>query len=48
MSLFAEGAKGKAKLKVLPWPTMLSTHIEPLCASTMFLVILKPNPTPSK
>ena len=40
------GVLGRAKLKVLPLPTALSTHIRPPWASTIPLEILNPRPAP--
>ena len=41
-SLANSGSARQYEVKVDPLPTSLSTWISPLCASTIFLTILKP------
>src|SRR5438552_3881641 len=43
-SLANSGSARQYEVKVDPLPTSLSTWISPLCASTIFLTILKPIP----
>ena len=41
-----EGSFGRRTVKVVPFPTSLSTEIEPRWASTMLLTIERPRPVP--
>ncbi len=44
---FVCGFMGNVKVKVLPFPNSLITHILPLCNSTRRFVSVRPSPVPS-